>query len=434
MAAIQERASPGRYREGLQMKQAHQISPNRWLLFGTIIPAIVLVNGKASAQGIIDQVMSQYQTAANSWVSPLQNYAIELFWALAAIQFSWAMASLALRGADLAEFLAEIVGQIMFIGIFFFLVQQSSTIANDIITSFKQAATGASGTAGSNPTQILNDGINMAAKITNLMTWNSPGIDVFYAIAAFIIVVCMAFIAAIAVMVNIEAYIVVSALTLFTGFGGSRWTKEYAMRALTYAIAIGGKLFMLNLVVGLGGQIIKQQTTTFTGTNYNAVMVLVGTAIVLLAICKSLPEMTQNMLTGAALGSGGALIGVGRTAANMAIGAAVGGAGAVVASAAAGALASQQVAAGGGAERGRAARMVALTGRTAANLGSAAMSDIGGRLSGTRINRGSMPFRMAADLRNRADGTSPPPVAPPPAPNPHHHHPSGSTDNTIRPS
>jgi type IV secretion system protein TrbL len=200
-------------------------------------------------------------------------------------------------------------------------VQQSSTIANDIITSFKQAATGASGTAGSNPTQILYDGINTASKIANLMTWRSSGSDIFYAIAAFIIVVCMAFIAAIAVMVNIEAYIVVSALTLFTGFGGGRWTKEYAMRALTYAIAIGGKLFMLNLVVGIGGQIIKQQTGTFAGTDYNAVMVLVGTAIVLVAICKQLPEMTQNMLTGAAIGSGGALIGVGRAAGEMAVGA-----------------------------------------------------------------------------------------------------------------
>jgi type IV secretion system protein TrbL len=198
-------------------------------------------------------------------------------WALFGAVFLVSLSSLALRGADLAEFLAELVGQIFFIGIFFFLVQQSSTIANDIITSFRQAATGASGMHGSNPTQILPDGINMASKIANLMTWRSPGSDIFYAIAAFIVVVCMAFIAAIAVMVNIEAYIVVSALTLFTGFGGSRWTKEYAMRALTYAMAIGGKLFMLNLVVGIGGQIIKQQTG-LGGVGLTALIMIVYTA------------------------------------------------------------------------------------------------------------------------------------------------------------
>ena len=169
-------------------------------------------------------------------------------------------------------------------------------------------------------------------------------------------------------------------------------------------------------------------------------MVLVGSCIVLLAICKSLPEMTQSLLTGASLGAGGALIGVGRTAANMAVGVATGGAGALVATGAASALASQQVAAAGGATS-RVARMAALTGRTASNLGSAAMSDIGGRLAGTRTNRGSMPFRMAADMRNQSDSTSPPPVAPRGAPNaappspPSSPAASGSAgENIIRPS
>ncbi len=396
---------------------------------GLVILVGLVGSEHAMAQGVIDQVMNQYQTAAQSWISPLRNYAVTLFWALAFIQFSWAMGSLALRGADLAEFLAELVSQILYIGIFFFFVQQSDTIANDIVTSFRQAATGASGTAGSNPTQILNDGINMGAKITALMSWNSPGADLFYAIAAFIVVIIMAAIAAIAVMVNVEAYIVVAALTLLTGFGGSRWSKEYAMRSLTYAIAIGGKLFMLNLVVGIGGQIIKQQTTSFTGGDYNSVMLLIGTVVVLAAVAKQLPDMTASLLSGASLGTGGALIGVGRTAADAVIGAATDGAGALVAAGAAGALASQQVAASGG-ESGRVARLAALTGRTATNLGSAAMADIGGRLAGTRANRGSMGFRMGADLAARRVGGSP---APPPAPAATAS-PSNSGGNTIRSS
>lgn len=398
------------------------------LILIAVMPACLLVCEPASAQVVIDQVMSQYQTAAAAWVGPLQTLALQLFWSLAAIQFCWAMGSLAFRGADLAEILAELVTQIMFIGIFFFLVQQSSTIANDIINSFRQAATQASGTAATNPTQILEAGINMAQKVTKLMSWNSPGADVFYAIAAFVVVIIMAFIAAISVMVNIEAYIIVSALVLFTGFGGSRWTKEYAMRALTYAISIGSKLFMLNLVVGLGSQIIQQQSTSFQGGNYNQVMVLVGTVLVLAAVAKQLPEMIASMTAGAALGASGGLIGVGRTAATAAVTAATAGVGAGVATGAAASLASQQVAAAGGAATGsRLARFAALTGRTATNLGDAALSDIGGRLAGTRTHRGSMPFRMAADLGNRAASSNPPPPPGSPAP-------PRPPDNTIRPS
>jgi type IV secretion system protein TrbL len=404
--------------------------PRGFILFSVFLTCL-LAYGPASAQTVIDQVMTQYQTAAAAWVGPLQNLALNLFWSLAGIQFCYAMGQLAFRGADLSEILAELVTQILFIGIFFFLVQQSNTIANDIITSFREAATTASGTAGSNPTQILETGINMGQKVTALMTWHSPGADLFYAIAAFVIVIIMSFIAAISVMVNIEAYIIVSALVLFTGFGGSRWTKEYAMRSLTYAIAIGGKLFMLNLVVGIGSQIITTQSTSFTGGNYDQVMMLIGTVLVLAAIAKQLPDMTASLLSGAALGTSSGLIGVGRTAATAAVAAGTAGVGAIAATGAAGALASQQVAAAGGAGAGgRLAHFASLTGRAARNLGDAALSDIGGRLSGTRTNRGSMTFRMAADLRHRGDSQSPPPAAPPASPAP----PPPNPDNTIRPS
>jgi len=403
------------------------------LILPTIVACFVFC-GPASAQTVIDTVMSDYSTAASAWVGPLETLATQLFWSLAAIQFCYAMGQLAFRGADLSEILAELVTQILFIGIFFFLVQQSSTIANDIITSFKEAATNASGTAGSNPTQILNTGINMAQKICDLMSITTPGVDVFYAIAAFVVILLMAFIAALAVMVNIEAYIIVSALVLFTGFGGSRWTRDYALRSLTFAIAIGGKLFMLNLVVGIGQKIINSQSGTFTGASYTQVMSLIGVVLVLAAIVKQLPDMTASLLSGAAIGSSSGLIGVGRAAATAAVGAATAGVGAVAATGAAGALASQQVAAAGGAAAGnRLAHFAGLTGRTMRNLGDAAMSDIGGRLAGTRTNRGVMGFRMAADLDNRRQSQAPAPSAqqsPPPAP------PSAqsSPDNTISPT
>ena len=401
-----------------------------------VFVACLFVCSPASAQSVVDTVMTDYSSAAAAWVGPLETLALDLFWSLATINFCYAMAQLAFRGADLSDILAELVTQTLFIGIFLFLVQNSSTIANDIVTSFKEAAKDASGSATTNPTEILNTGINMAQKIAALMTWHSPGADLFYAIAAFVVVLIIGYIAAIAVMVNVEAYIIVSALVLFTGFGGSRWTKDYAMRSLTYAIAIGGKLFMLNLVVGIGQQIITSQAATFTGGNYNQVMQLLGVILVLAAIAKQLPDMVASMLSGSALGASSGLIGVGRTAATAAatvatasVGAAVGG---VAATVSAGQLASQQVAAGGGAGAGsRLAHFAGLTGRTMQNMGDAALSDIGGRLAGTRTNRGIMGARMAADLTNRRNSlaaapSSQQPPPPPPARSP--------PDNTISPT
>ena len=406
-----------------------------------VLPGLLLLvagSMPAHAQNVVDTVMQDYQNAANSWVGPLQTIATQLFWALAGIQFCYALGMLAFRGADLSEILAELVTQILVIGIFFFLVQNSSTFANDVVNSFKQAATTASGTAGSNPTEILHTGINEAQKICDLMSITTPGTDIFFAIAAFIVVILMAFVAALAVMVNIEAYIIVSALVLFTGFGGSRWTKEYAMRSLTYAIAIGGKLFMLNLVVGIGQQIIANQSNTFTGTNYAQVMELVGVMIVLAAVVKQLPDMVASLLSGAALGTSSGLIGVGSTAAAATAAVATGGAGAIAGAAGAGIgagqLASAQVAAGGGQAAGsRLANFANMTGRMASNMGHAAISDIGGRLAGTRTNRGFMGARMAADMMGQArELRNQPPRSPAAAPPPS----SAPTppENTISPS
>jgi type IV secretory pathway TrbL component len=165
-------------------------------------------------------------------------------------------------------------------------------------------------------------------------------------------------------------------------------------------------------------------------------MSLIGVVLVLAAIVKQLPDMVASLFSGAAIGTSSGLVGVGRAAASAAVTAGTAGAGAVLgagaATFAAGQLASQQVAAGSGAGAGgRLAHFAGLTGRTMRNMGDAALSDIGGRLAGTRTNRGMMGFRMAADLANRQQQQAPPPSKQSPPQSPPAQSPP---DNTISPT
>jgi hypothetical protein len=62
-----------------------------------------------------------------------------------------------------------------------------------------------------------------------------------------------------------------------------------------------------------------------------------------------------------------------------------------------------------------------MTGYTALNLASAPLADAGRRLSGQGSRHGLAPWRMSADLANRArllrdDNNKPPPPPPPPPP------------------
>ena len=61
---------------------------------------------------------------------------------------------------------------------------------------------------------------------------------------------CFTFIAALVFVTLVEAYVIINAAVLFMGFGGSQWTREYALAPIRYAVAVGAKLFVLTLIVG----------------------------------------------------------------------------------------------------------------------------------------------------------------------------------------
>ena len=82
------------------------------------------------------------------------------------------------------------------------------------------------------------------------------------------------------------------------GFGGSRFTKDYAVRTMTYAVSVGAKLFVLQLLIALGQQIFQSLSQSFEAKTTD-IFVVVGSAIVMLALVKIVPEMIQALINGA---------------------------------------------------------------------------------------------------------------------------------------
>lgn len=199
------------------------------------------------------------------------------------------------------------------------------------------------------------------------------------------------------------------------GFGGSRWTSDYALKILNYAVSVGAKLFILQLIVGLGQRMIESWVAEFDASNNVAVLVIVGASIVFLVITKTIPEIVQGLINGTSLGTNAPLVGMASSAlaASAAVGtgvagAATGGVGGAVGAGSAvhGAvkLASEQLASSsenGSAPTSKAGRLAALTGNATQNLVKAGIADLGGRLSGRRPF-GTTGGRMGADMRQQA--------------------------------
>jgi type IV secretion system protein TrbL len=412
-----------------------------WWGLGALLLVLSLLGvvGDASAatetNNSLDAITQLYKSNAGKWESVLRGYALKLFWLLAFIEFAWAAIMMALKGADFGEWVAGVVNQILFIGFFYTLLLHSSEWAGAIVNSFKSAGSSASGSAGGmggiSPSNVFDVGLQLANKVMDKASFWAPGDSLGLMLSALIIIVCFALIAAFLILALVESYVVISAGVLLMGFGGSRWTKDYAVKVMVYAMSVGAKLFILQLLIGLGETMIQGWVQGFETKNTD-IFIMVGSSIVMLALVRIIPDMVQGLINGTSFASGGALTGAAAAVGGAAVGVAAGMAGASMAVNAAGKLASAQVAAqtaAGAGPTSQMGRFASLTGNTLKNLGSSAAQDVGKRLSG-RPAHGTIGGRMSESMNmqrreHQADLQKPTPPRDAPTPS--------AGENSIRP-
>ena len=379
----------------------------RTLLAVTVVLSVIAVSGQAvAAEGSatsLDKIVTLYRDNAASWQTTLSALALRLFLILAAIEFAYTAIRLAFRGSDLSEWMAELLNQVLFIGFFLTLLLNSSAWAKAIVDSFRSAANQAGqasgGAANLSPSDIFDVGLQIASKVGDQTSLLSPGTSLGLIVCALVILVCFALIAAFLILALVESYVVISAGVLLMGFGGSRWTKDYALKVVIYAVSVGAKLFILQLLVALGQQIFNGLLQNFE-TSLSDIFVVVGAAIVMLALTKIIPDMIQGLINGTST-AGSALIGSGAAVYGASAGVATGIARSAMMVRSAGRLASEQIADGdlnGNAARSGIGRAAQFTAATARNVGGAAVQNIGDRLSG-RAHFGTGPTPQLVNYR-----------------------------------
>jgi type IV secretion system protein TrbL len=394
-----------------------------------LVAAALTIAGPAHAQSVnvLDQIVSQFQARSAGWQGVLQSFALQTFGILAVIDLGWSALKLAFRAADVSEWLAEIVNQILFLGFFLALLENAVTWDTAIVSSFRQAASSAGG-GGIAPSDVFAAGVKIAATVINQMTIWHPEASAGLMVAGIVIEVCFALMAAFMVLALVESYLIISMGVLFMAFGGSRWTKDLAVSTVRYSVSVGAKLFVLQLLVSIGTGLIQSWANSFTDVTDASLCILIGCSIVMLALVKVLPETMQRIVNGSSMANGSALVGAAAAvgAGVAAMGAGMAGAGTMagqafqLASAQMGAADAKAAEANGGQapERSRIARAAALTGGTAKNLAMAPIRDVGRRLTGDiGARHGVATWRMSADLANQrrllSDDNKPAPPPPP---------------------
>jgi type IV secretion system protein TrbL len=365
---------------------------------------VAAVPAHAQSVNVLDQIVTEFKIRAAGWESTLRSFAIGTFGILATIELAWAAIRLAFRRSDVSEWLAEIVNQILFLGFFLALLENSVTWGQAIVNSFRQAASAAGG-GGIAPSDVFAAGVKIASMVLSQMSIWHPEASAGLMVAGIVIEICFALMAAFMMLALVESFLIISMGVLFMAFGGTRWTKDFAISTVRYTVSVGAKLFVLQLLVSIGASLIQTWANSFTYVTDASLCILVCCSIVMLALVKVLPETMQSIVNGSSMASGSALVGAALAVggATAALGAGLVGGGAMARNAYL--LASTQMDTkndAGTAPGSRIGRAAALTGYTAKNMLAAPFADLGHRLSGQPGARhGIATWRMSADLGNR---------------------------------
>ena len=254
---------------------------------------------------ILNDIVRDYEAISTSWFSALGPIANKIFWILVAIQLTWSAIWWVIDREDGLAVVSSLLRQVVAIGFFYALLLNGGTWVPAVIQSFSQAGATAAGLTDLSPTGVFDQGLALANKILNA-TSDLGLLDGFFAsliagITAIVVVIAFAVIAAQLLVALVESFIVIGAGVLFLGFAGSRWTKFFTERYLSYIASIGVKLFVLYLIMGVGMSIAARWMPVLERGGFSPIpfFYVMGGSLVFVFLTWHIPSVAGSMMAGA---------------------------------------------------------------------------------------------------------------------------------------
>lgn len=387
-----------------------KIRGHHWWWSGVVAAVFVIVLAspslaQAPENNALSTIVEQYRTRSQGWEPVIRRYALSLFWLLATIQFVWTGIRVVMEGADIKGIAAALVQRTLVVGLFYLFLLNGTSWATTIVDSMAQLANEANAANGVTttikPATILDIGLSLAGKIVGGISMLSPVDSLSLFVAGTVIVVCFALIAAFMLAALCELYIVMNAGLIVLSFGATDWTSSYALNYFRHIFATALKLFVMQLVVGLG-QGFVQDWSAGIEANTNQVFSMIGISIVFLALVKEVPSTAASLIDRPISGADRTIIPaantVGATTTAAAVGVSTRGYQSAGMAGSATLLSRAQTEGTGGA--------LMTAGRAATNIAGAAIQDLNARAMDHKNplwKATTMPSRMGAQMSSKRD-------------------------------
>lgn len=254
---------------------------------------------------ILNDIVRDYESIAAAWFAALFPIAQAVFWVLVAIELVWSAIWWAIDREDGLTVVTALLRKVVAVGFFYALLLSGNTWIPAVVSGFRQAGSTASGLPDLNPTGVFDQGLALANAILNaveglgLLEGLFPSLVAVF--TALIVVVAFAIIAAQLLVALVESFIVIGAGILLIGFSGSRWTKFFTERYLSYVASVGVKLFVLYLIMGVGVSIAARWVPVIERGGFSPIpfFYVMGGSLVFLFLTWHIPSVAGSMMAGA---------------------------------------------------------------------------------------------------------------------------------------
>ena len=256
-----------------------------------------------------NSLVAQFQAAVAGIYGAVLPIAQNLFILLAAITITWSMIWWVIERDDPTPIFIGLLKNLMRISFFWFVLTNAQGLAQAILNSFVSAGQAAANAAGApmaqlSPIGVLQAGSDLAE--TLIQNLNIQGLfgsvagAFFSPLVGLLLFVAFLIIAAQMVVALVEGFLVMSGGVLLLGFLGAPWTARFGMAYFSALVGTGIKLFMIYIIVALGGGLITGwQATMVGGVDLAGSLTILGVASLFSFIAWSIPNYSQALASGA---------------------------------------------------------------------------------------------------------------------------------------
>ncbi|MBO6086150.1 MAG: P-type conjugative transfer protein TrbL [Acetobacter sp.] len=269
--------------------------------------------GRLANMQVLTNTIQGFMRVTSQWKEVFFKAATDLFWILAPIGLVWRGGQILLRGEGLTEALAEFVRFSIFLGFYWWLLQNGVAMATDILNSLKSLAEKASDTDGINPSNIINLGFTTFNQVIDLyylnVSFTNIGTDLmlFACILFAAIFACLCAAVAIRFLLSIlVVWFLMYAGIFILGFGSLSWTSDMAINYFRKVFSASMRVVAIILITGVFKTIIESINNILSATttqpnvvgNLNDILELLVTALMMYLLVKIIPEELSSVAKG----------------------------------------------------------------------------------------------------------------------------------------